>query len=58
MDLIMFFLLQAVSNPEIAAKRKMKKNLSKIAAKKRKIEHLKPSKKTRKRKYQEFAITE
>ncbi|WAR09427.1 UTP20-like protein [Mya arenaria] len=50
--------IQAVANPEIAAKRKLKKNLAKIAAKKRKVEHLKPSKKTNKRKYKTFAITE
>ncbi|KAH3726396.1 hypothetical protein DPMN_052258, partial [Dreissena polymorpha] len=49
---------QAVSNPEVAAKRKLKKNLAKIAAKKRKIHHLKPSKQAKKRKLQEFAIAD
>ncbi|XP_053397711.1 small subunit processome component 20 homolog [Mercenaria mercenaria] len=50
--------VQAVANPELHAKRKLKKNLNKIEAKKRKIEHFKPSKKAKKRKYQEFAITD
>lgn len=33
---------QAVSNPEMAAKKKLKKNKNKIEAKKRKIEFLRP----------------
>lgn len=58
MHISLFFFSQAVANPEIAAKRKLKKNLAKIEAKKRKVEHYKPSKKTRKRKYQDFTIAE
>ncbi|KAM8884134.1 small subunit processome component 20 homolog [Synchiropus picturatus] len=40
--------MQAVSNPEIAAKKKMKKHRNKIEAKKRKIEFLRPEYKAKK----------
>jgi len=36
------FFSQAVANPEIAAKKKLKKHKNKIEAKKRKIEFLRP----------------
>ena len=46
--------LQAVADPELAARRKIKKNLAKKEAKKRRIEELRPTKnnsgKKRKRK--------
>ena len=54
----MIYVFQAVANPELHAKRKLKKNLNKIEAKKRKIEQYKPSKKAKKRKYQEFSIAD
>ncbi|XP_064596875.1 small subunit processome component 20 homolog [Liolophura sinensis] len=41
---------EAVTNPEMAAKRKLKKNLSKKEAKKRRIEQFRPAKKVKKRK--------
>uniref|UniRef100_A0A673BJE7 UTP20 small subunit processome component n=1 Tax=Sphaeramia orbicularis TaxID=375764 RepID=A0A673BJE7_9TELE len=40
--------MQAVANPDIAAKRKLKKNKNKIEAKKRKIEFLRPGYKAKK----------
>ena len=36
------FVFQAVANPDIAAKKKLKKHRNKIEAKKRKIEFLRP----------------
>lgn len=39
---------QAVSNPDIAAKKKLKKHKNKIEAKKRKIEFLRPGYKAKK----------
>ena len=41
-------IFQAVANPELAAKRRLKKNLSKKEAKKRRIEELRPTKKSKK----------
>ncbi|XP_062575188.1 small subunit processome component 20 homolog [Saccostrea cucullata] len=49
--------VEAVSNPQYAAKKKMKKNLAKREAKKRKIEEYRVSKKIKKRKIKDFAIT-
>lgn len=40
--------LQAVANPDIAAKKKLKKHKNKIEAKKRKIEFLRPGYKAKK----------
>ncbi|KAK3603374.1 hypothetical protein CHS0354_025985 [Potamilus streckersoni] len=45
--------VKAVSDPEFAAKRKIKKNLAKQATKKRRIDELRPSRKARKRKYEQ-----
>ncbi|XP_032077159.1 small subunit processome component 20 homolog [Thamnophis elegans] len=42
--------LQAVANPEVAAKRKLKRHKNKIEAKKRKIEFLRPGYKAKKQK--------
>lgn len=39
---------QAVANPEVAAKKKLKKHKNKIEAKKRKIEFLRPGYKAKK----------
>lgn len=41
---------QAVTNPEITARRKIKKNLKKVEAKKRKIDELRPVRKFKKKK--------
>ncbi len=46
----MFFNIQVVTNPELAAKRRIKKNLAKQEAKKRKVEDLRPTKKIKKKK--------
>lgn len=43
-----FSLSQAVANPDIAAKKKLKKHKNKIEAKKRKIEFLRPGYKAKK----------
>ena len=48
--------LQAVSDPEVAARKKIKKQLAKKEAKKRRMEERKPSKKAKKQKYQEFTV--
>ena len=48
---MIFFPLQLVADPELAAKRKLKKNLSKQKAKKRKIEDNRPVKRTKKTKF-------
>ncbi|KAL3883203.1 hypothetical protein ACJMK2_029493 [Sinanodonta woodiana] len=45
--------VKAVSDPEFAAKRKIKKNLAKQVTKKRRIDELRPSRKARKRNYQD-----
>lgn len=47
----------AVSNPQYAAKKKMKKNLAKREAKKRKLEEFRVSKKIKKRKVNDMAFT-
>lgn len=44
-----FWFFQAVANPDIAAKKKLKKHKNKIEAKKRKIEFLRPGYKAKKR---------
>lgn len=44
-----FVLVQAVANPEIAVKKKLKKHKNKIEAKKRKIEFHRPGYKAKKR---------
>ncbi|XP_078326712.1 small subunit processome component 20 homolog isoform X1 [Crassostrea virginica] len=49
--------VEAVSNPQHAAKKKMKKNLAKREAKKRKLEEFRVSKKIKKRKVKDMAIT-
>ncbi len=46
----MCYILQAVSDPAAAARKKIKKNLKKVEAKKRKIEEIRPSKKIKKKK--------
>ncbi|KAJ8314703.1 hypothetical protein KUTeg_006853 [Tegillarca granosa] len=48
--------LEAVSNPDIAARRKIKKNLAKQEAKKRKLETFRTSKKIKKQKLQSLAV--
>ncbi|KAL4233743.1 hypothetical protein ACF0H5_008423 [Mactra antiquata] len=49
--------IQAVANPELAAKRKVRKNLGKIEAKKRKVEqHNVISKKAKKKRFEEFTV--
>ncbi|XP_056016221.1 small subunit processome component 20 homolog [Ostrea edulis] len=49
--------VEAVSNPQNAAKKKMKKNLAKREAKKRKVEEFRASKKIKRRKVKDMAIT-
>lgn len=49
--------VEAVSNPQYAAKKKMKKNLAKREAKKRKLEEFRVSKKIKKRKVKDMAFT-
>ena len=51
-------IFQAVADPEAAAKKKIKKHLSKKDAKKRQQERFKPSKKSKKRRYEEFTVTD
>lgn len=46
----MFFFPQFVTNPDIAAKKKLKKHKNKSEAKKRKIEFLRPGYKTKRQK--------
>lgn len=47
-NFLFIFLVQAVANPDIAAKKKLKKHKNKIEAKKRKIEFLRPGYKAKK----------
>lgn len=49
-------IFQAVSNPDIAARRKIKKNLAKQEAKKRKLETFRTSKKIKKQRLQSMAV--
>ncbi|XP_013387842.1 small subunit processome component 20 homolog [Lingula anatina] len=49
---------EAVSNPEVAAKRKIKKHVAKKEAKKRKIQEFRPSKQVKKKKLQDMAVME
>ena len=51
-----YFMLQTVANPEIGAKRKIKKNLAKRDAKKRKMQEKRPGKISKKRKLQKLAV--
>ena len=49
-SLLLLDLLQAVTNPALSARRKMKKNIKKKEAKKRKIADIRPSKKSKRHK--------
>ena len=52
------YLKQAVTDPEVAARKKIKKQLAKKEAKKRRLVELKPSKKAKKQRYQEFTVAD
>ncbi|XP_075932289.1 small subunit processome component 20 homolog [Anarhichas minor] len=50
--------MQAVANPEIAAKKKLKKHRNKIEAKKRKIEFLRPGYKAKRQRLKDLAMVQ
>lgn len=60
-NLVTLFSIQAVANPDVAAKKKLKRHKNKIEAKKRKIEFLRPgyrAKKPRSHALKDLAMVE